>query len=474
MENVLEKDKCMPRVCLLLDVVDAQGVSDAFRKREILPHVYQSLDEFWFGSMDTPIDICIADINKFKNAKLYLKDHPSVVNEKTFVSAYISKDSYQSLNLLNVGFHLGAIYKEVDLLKQVNILLYSWGKYNGLIDNLLKIDRRSNKIERSMDQTILNLTNLKEKEYYNQVLRSLCTHIKEQIEREDFIYSIAKAINGFKDFTKFTILELSSNKKKLVSPKLSFSKYRHLPPLWLGESPLNGIEPFAQNMANQVCIDIVGGDLVSILIHGNCKHPDYILFISPSDSKMLHDFDWDFLEVFLSGIYGKFCYKKNVLSIDKGIITTWELFDMFDKSKHAKRDDRWGLINIDFSLLIDFILKRGDQFYWNLFLNDFFEKLSGKLNTTYKVCNVDACNVGICVNGETVGGSFEIIRKFALDFSYWRYFEDPDPMISVDIRPYITMIPFSAKAYWDYINKEKMQPKTSSNLDKSLFNRPRI
>ena len=78
---------------------------------------------------------------------------------------------------------------------------------------------------------------------------------------------------------EFAFLELSFNGQKLLSPVSNNQKFRNIPSLWLGQACINGIELFAQNMATQVAIDVMGGDIVSLHVKGSEGNTDKIIFI---------------------------------------------------------------------------------------------------------------------------------------------------------------------------------------------------
>jgi len=102
-----------------------------------------------------------------------------------------------------------------------------------------------------------------------------------------------------------------------MSPLSHVAKFRTIPSMWLGQSCLKGIELFAQNMANQVALDILGADIVSIQIKGDFDRPDKMLFLKAKNEFFYNHFDWNMFEAYLNGFYSSFKQKLIAILLSK-------------------------------------------------------------------------------------------------------------------------------------------------------------
>ena len=77
----------------------------------------------------------------------------------------------------------------------------------------------------------------------------------------DFYKVLERAFDSIKEVREWGVLELSQNGQRLVSPEVENGKYKKILSLVMCQACKVGIQQFAQNMANQIGLDILGGEI---------------------------------------------------------------------------------------------------------------------------------------------------------------------------------------------------------------------
>jgi hypothetical protein len=277
---------------------------------------------------------------------------------------------------------------------------------------------------------------------------------------EDFFKAVERVFQGVDEIAEFAMMELSFNGQKLISPISHVQKFRAIPSLWLGQACTNGIELFAQNMATQVAVDIMGGDLVSLLIKGNLTRPDKIMFVKAKSELFYNQFDWNMLEAYLNGFYASF---KNKLeaepNVQKKFSSSFEAMTFLDQylfgstvntkdeMKNAKKLD-YRLVDLDLNNLVEVVLKKSsNRFFWAKFEKEFINRLEIQTRVDFRVFDFGVNHLGFLVLASDLDHFYDELKEFAAKFSYWKYFEESDGVLSQIVKPKVSMVPLSAYAY---------------------------
>jgi hypothetical protein len=315
---------------------------------------------------------------------------------------------------------------------------------------------------------------LKEKNFYQALQKSIQGRLEGQKESDDFFVAVSRVLASVKEVKKFTFLELSPSGQKLISPKFLYDKYVEIPSLWLGKTCEKGVEFFAQNMASQVCLELMGGDLMSILIKGAREEADVLLFVQVEGEDFLAQFDWESLERYLCGLYCHFKLRGTSISQD-GLLTnrfgnTWELFSQMDEISYGKipesriegGNDRYTLIGLDFTTLVSRALEQGElRFYWNRFIMDFIQGLETQKKLSFRAFLHSSSKVLLLVDNEQAENILSQTKAYCMRYPFWRYFEDADVVLGASLKPELQFVPMSPKAIESWAHTEHSSEATS-------------
>ncbi|MBH48281.1 MAG: hypothetical protein CME71_08950 [Halobacteriovorax sp.] len=456
-------------VALLMDDLEAaREVSQVFRLVGVIPHLFQSLEEFWKGVMDGTCSLAVVDVKSMNQGNLLFKDHPMVRSGKIAVSFWYT-ESTQALTYSTFDIpNLGLIRKGVSLKGQIKSALRIFNEQNKLRteNRALKID--SEKFDRQIDQLIERVEHDKQVAAYQEKLLSLEERIDTLKKSVDFNTAIEALADEWDDVGEFATFELSSTGQKLVSPKLGGRKFREIPSLWLGKTCARGIEFFAQNMASQVTLDLMGGDIMALAVRGIYENPDRLVFFKVKNDEFMNMFAWDALERALSGLHLYFEQRDRGESLrEDGVISPWDLLGKLDDylfgvnpaqaARGNGNKEKLALIDLDFSDLVETVRRyKTVRFQWPNFYRDFFAKLKQTKLNNFTVTAMGVSHVGLLVDHEGLDATLKTIQAFSGRFPYWKYFEDVDLVLGQSLKPRVKMVPLSSLGYLNQIDQARL------------------
>jgi hypothetical protein len=469
---------------LLSDLAEVKEISAVFRKLDIIPHYYEDLNSFWSGTLEKLPALCIVDVKNMSDGKLVLRDHPLVHTEEMPLLFYYTENTEPLLFSTYDLFHLGTLKKTSNyegplkaILKRINKLMAL--ERQNLGNNLVQTSQVE-KIELLEEQN----KNLQKVDTYQTMATDLITKLDDSQNEPDFFKAIEKIFNTVDEFLEYTIVELSLNGQKLISPVAFNKKFRAVPSLWLGQTCLNGIEVFAQNMVTQVAMELMGGELVSLQIKGQKRQPDLMIFIKSNSELFFNSFNWSLLESFLNGLYANYELKlKKELSAESNFISTYHamsFLDQFvfgktvhDQSANNDKTPDYRLVNLDLSSLVEITQRKGNQrFFWNKFYQEFVNKLEIHIRSGFKVFTYGVHALSFLVDASELDYFFEELKEFSNKFLYWKYFENPEGILALEVKPKVTMVPLSSFAYLktvypdkisgELVNKSEVERKTKT------------
>ena len=443
-------------VILVSDLNKGKELSSIFKKVGVHPYVCTKLSQFWEEANKEAPHLAIVDIRMMSEGDLLLKNHPRVKSgETSLVFSYDSSTSPLLYSTFEV-FNLGLINLELSLIGQIKSILKRFNTFKDLELSARASKKSEDKLDSKISKIIGTTESLKEKDFYSSYLKSLLGRFESERKAEDFFVATARVLSSVKEVKAFTFLELSPSGQKLVSPKFRFEKYREIPSLWLGKVCETGIEFFAQNMASQICLELMGGELMSLLVRGKKDDPDLMLFLRLESEEFLSLFDWESLERYLSGYYSYFKLKSLNPDMDStSFNNSWDLFDRLDEMKFGSIPesrveggfDSDALIGINFSSLHKKVFDTKEcRFYWKSFYQNFLNGLGNLRSLDASLFSVDPKLTVLLLNKDTLEKSLIEIKSYTSRFHYWRYFEDTDIVLSSDLKPEIRVVPMSPTA----------------------------
>jgi hypothetical protein len=465
-------------VCLLIaDIKEAQKIARIFRKTGVIPYVYQNLHEFWQGIIQTPPTLALVDVNLMSDKTTNLRNHPLVKNGGLNLCFYYTPETAPLLLSTYDIFNFGTILKSERYQGQLKSILWRLNKTIDLQRDQYRRRVAQEKLDKNLNASVALVEEFKEKKYYQDSFHTLCDLFEKEKQGEDF-YSICEKVFGrWEAINEFAYLELSPNGQKLTSPPSESAKIRVIPSLWLGQPCTRGIEYFAQTMANQVCLELMGIELMSLQIKGINPYPDKLIFVRPNDENFMNRFPWDALEKYLSGLYCYFEYRNIAPQVISGWSSPYDFLGQLDHYLYAQQavdvpagkssSEEYLLFDLDFSKMVDFVQSKKIRFYWKNFWQDF----SARLETLAKGSQVSTLgprHIGLLLSREKNEHLFTTLKDFVTRFPLWRYFEDADLVLAEDLKPTVRMVPLSSQAYirmMDEQNIQRLQEKGQTLLE---------
>lgn len=474
-------DKKITVALLLSELKEVKEISSLLKKEGIVPHFYEDLKTFWNGTLEHLPSLCIVDVKKMSEGDLILRNHPAALAEEMPILFYYT-DKTEPLLASAYGFYnLGFIKQSKNYEGTLKSALKRVHKMLALEDHYLAqklvTTAQKEQIERLENQ--LKMERLSDN--YSSMVKNVCLDFEKYKHDADFFKILEKVFQGIDEIEAFSYLELSYNGQKLISPLSHLQKFKTIPSLWLGQACGQGIELFAQNMATQVAVDVMGGDLVSLLIKGDGVNPEKIIFIKSINETFLNNFDWLLLEAYLNGFYGVIKSKLlKPLNNEKKFASSFLAMSFIDEFLFGKMASEKGarsnyekmhLVNLDLTSLLQAILKKGtNRFYWNHFATEFINKLDIQTKSTYRYFDFGVMNIAFLVNKNESDYFYDQLKIHTQKFSYWKYFEDTDWAMTQKIEPALSMSPTSAHAYLTKILKTENRVKDERRDSSSGWN----
>lgn len=446
-------------VLLLSDLEDVKEISNVFRKTGIIPEYYNDLKTFWHGIMDNMPSICLVDVRMMSEGDLMIKNHPFIKNEQLPILFFYSAETKPLLYSTFEIFNLGLIEQSASYTGQLKCALKRFNKLLKLEKDSYDLSIKNDRLDRQISSMVEHVQKIKEEKHFDQVLKSILVDMEMEKDSDDFFSACNNVFSGRAEIVEYAMLELDHSGQKLISATSSDAKFRKIPTLWLGQKCHHGIEYFAQNMANQVCLDLMGGEVMSLMIKGELKNPDKIIFLRAENEAFLNSFNWESLEKHLTAsyLYFKLRNEKSVENEAGGIISPWNLMTVLDQNVFGVpsgkiKSGEISLIDINFTQMINIIRCDHDiRFYWKSFFNEFIGKLKSQFKIPVKVICMGINHIGLVVKKEHSNEFFVGLKAWASKYHYWRYFEDVDLVLPKETRPIIKMVPLSPEAYFKLI-----------------------
>lgn len=435
---------------LFQNIEDVKLFSQYFRQHGIIPFFYEDLKSFWSGIEDTRPDLAFVDVRNMSEGELVLKEHPMISHHLVPLMFYTTEKASPLLISTFDLPHFGVVQKGMFLKEQFESTLKRFLDFYNLKKTA---DQHVDEI-RAKDQQIEELLKARQmhdqKIGYRQYMSVLTRETESLKNKVDFFKSIEAYFERIPEIDEFAFLELSFNAQKLISPLSSSTKFRMIPNLWLGNQSRNGIELFAQNMASQIVAEAMGGDLISLVIKGQNQNPDKLIFVKTRVEAFFNEFDWTLFEEYLNGIYAHYLLRGvKERSNDNRSMNAFEALQVFDQALYtgASNVTDSELVMLDLNSLFEVIKKRkSTRFYFEKFYDDFINRLETQTRIDFHLVEISLKHWVFMVKANRFEDFYKDLRDFSQKFHYWKYFEDSEQFLTLDIKPKIKQIPMSSFA----------------------------
>ena len=441
---------------LLENLAVVREISKIFKKTGVSPCYYQDLPSFWNETLLDIPSLCVVDVKMMSNQRLMLKNHPHVKTGQIPFLFYYTDETLPLLDSTYEIYNYGLIRESSDYQGQIKAALSRFNKVAALEREVRNLSKEKQQIDNQLSSMASTIEKQKIQNHLTEVLQNLgkCLNLTDQ--EEDFSTAVVKVFGEQSFIDKISMMGPDATGKKLISPIVSHVKYHHFPSLWPGQIE-DGIEFFAQNMANQVALDVLGENLVLLLVR-NFNKVRKMIFLQVNDPDFLSKFDWESLELLLAGIHTRFQLRAEKLQEKSiGILSPWELMSILDEFFYQKPPadfrkteikEHFDLVDLDFSRLISFIQKKKDiRFYWKRFFHVFLSRMQAGFQGELRLSCMGVRQIGFLVDKKRKEDFYPYLKSYASKFSYWRYFSDNDLVLAKDVGPIVSIMPFSSDAY---------------------------
>lgn len=466
----LTKANALSVALLFQNVEDVKFFSSLLREMGIVPFFYENLNSFWTGIEDSVPDLAFIDIRMMSEGDLTLKDHP-IVKKNNLDIVFYSKDKTSPLLISTFNIpHVGVVHSGSFVQEQFRSVMGRFFQMRSMKDKLEALESESRFKDQELELLLKTREANDQKIGYRQFMTTLARDTESLKNKVDFFKAIEVFFDRIQEIDEFSYLELSFNSQKLISPLSSSAKFRMIPNLWLGTQSQNGIEPFAQNMAAQIVTEAMGGDLISLLIKGTNSHPDKLIFIKTRVEAFFQDFDWNLFEEYLNGIYAHYMLRnQNERTSEKRQLKTFEALQLFDQGVFAGSGilSQSDLVMIDFSSLFDVLKKRkSTRFFFEKFFDDFVNRLETQTRIDFHLVEVSLKHWIFVVSSNRFEDFYKDLKDFSQKFQYWKYFEDAEPFLAIDIKPRIRQVPMSSFAVAQVLEEREPTQEERINLER--------
>ncbi len=464
------EDKKLTVGLLLGDILVAKKISRVFRKIGIVPYVYETLAEVT-AETNYP-SLLIADVTLMSDGSSALLDIDEVAQEKLPLAFYYEESTKPLLVSTYNLFHLGLISGEGSLEGQLKGVLKRLNHFFRLEADSQRLEYVDDQHKREVRSLYQRNEEFKQFHFYNEELGRMIRLIEAQKGQGDFYLACEKVFENESMVESFTFFELSLTGQKLITPTTASKKFHKIPSLWLKDACTRGIDPYAQNLASQVSVELMGDNIVSLYLKSQFSQPSALFFIKVADSDFLSLFDWDLFETYLNGLYSYFDMKKQQGAKNLTKLTTlWDMFSVLDNQIYTSmsgrtlvEDEEWKIVQLSFQKLLGNIAhNQGIRFYWDSFYADFVKLLFEKTQFDFSIAPSGIVDLTFLVQEADKDEFYSVLSEHAKTFSYWRYFDDADMVLNQDFTPYILTLPNSTKALSDYLADSKSSPYAETN-----------
>ena len=455
---------------LMSDLQDAKRITDVFKQLGIVPFVCKTEEEFLTICEQEKPHFSIVDVKKM-SPRFF--EHDLITNDQLALSFYYQLGTKPLLSATYDIFNYGYINGHQELTGQIKSILNRFNHMDSFRAQATAATETETSYEDKLGRIATQVQKLKEKDFYHSFFKSICARLENEKSSDDFLTATSRVFSTIKEIQTYTFLELSTSGHKLISPKLYFDKYKEIPSLWLGRSCSSGIEFFAQNMASQVCLELIGGDLMSLLIKGHKEEPDFMLFLKVEDEDFINHFDWESFELYLSGLYTHFKLKERAVGNGTSeYANPWSLFSLVDEIGNGRLPeshveggyDRYSMIKINFNSLVDkATLSTKQRFYWQKFFTEFFSGFEARNKVTFKIYSYGLKDTIMLVDRENEDEIKKELVRYSRKYPYWRYFEQGDLVLNENFVPEISFISTSLLSLINELTNNN-----SANINESI------
>ena len=428
---------------------------DILRKWAPVCYVHTDIDDFRQHFREDLNSLYLVDVEMIPN-----RGNREVGDEITSVNVafYYSKHSFHlmsSSRLMNSCGHFDIESK--DLSRKIFDIIRSLKTRREREREVSKLKVELHGVRSRYRQSLEASEQMKQTFDRQQLLEKLVSEIDHRCQRGDFLEALGQVFEGCEFIHKYALFELVPNGQKLVSPPLFGYKVQRFPMLWLGKDHgVLGIDRYAQALAHQTAVDHFGREVVSMGLKLRSQTLPKLLIYLVVDARAFCGLDWNSFQLFLNGFYhrselrSEMPYRPNRRS---PLISQWEFYDLLIDGE-SDREKRFCIFVLELHRLATAVTKKKvGGFQWR----NFYEKFTGTLEETsrsdYSASPLGRWGMAFFVSDEYRESFRSFLSEFSEKFPYWKFFDDPDEILALDLHPQIKILSADRKEFFDYMAK---------------------
>lgn len=440
---------------LMDDLAVAKEIAAALRQNNILAHHYLSLDEFWVATNVQIPDLVVVDVKKMSQGSIQFRNHPKVA-DKSMCYAFFSRDTTKILLQSTIGLDpIGYLHYDSTIGTQIMGMVKRRIREMKMMKEMQEYELRIQRLHTRSQRLIADRSEAEEFRANFEFMRNLCAEAEHSASKQDFATALLSKMDQWDMIDGVGLFELNQSGQKLISPEISRKKYHPFPSLWLGQANLNGIEIFAEDMAQQVANDLFETEPVMVRINSASQGAEMLLFVSFKQEQMIK-FPWDVLGSLLSSSLRQLKLHQQMPRYATQFMPMWEAMDNMDRLQKIGGDaGDVRIVCLSLIPVMNLVKKRSNnKFFWSGFFNDFFLQLSTRVQRTTKLSLMGPWHVIFFIPKDTMESEFISIQNFVKGFSYWKFFEDSSQLLPEDMWPTLKLLPPSSSHYLRMVEKE--------------------
>ncbi|MCY4644687.1 MAG: hypothetical protein OXB88_08730 [Bacteriovoracales bacterium] len=436
----------------------AKALRDILKNWVSVCYVHTDFDDFWQNSQKEPAPLYLIDVEMIDAGKEKIADHPHYKSSLMNVAFFYSPSSFHLMSAPYLKTCCGHFdIESKDISQKLFDILESLKVNRDREREMLKLKVELHDIRGRFNQTIETAKQMKRTFGKQQLLGKLIFEIDRQCGKRDFLEAFGQVLEGCDFVYKYALFELvsNSNDPKLVSPPLKGAKVQHFPSLQLGKDhDILGIEHHAQGLAHQVAVDHLGREVVSMGLKLHSKTFPKLLIYLVVDKSTASEIDWDLFQLTLSGFYHRSRIKgESFKRSSRHFVSQWEFYDLLEeRGKDQKKSSH--IIVLEFQKLTAAITKkRVGGFQWRRFYEELTATLEEKIEHHYLATSLGRWGMAFFVSNEYLKSLHRLLLDSVEAFPYWRFFDDSDEILALNLEPQINILNSSSEEFFDYMAK---------------------
>lgn len=437
-----------PRVSLLIGNPQVAGIlSDAFKRMGILADYYASLRDFGQNLIAEQVHLAFVDVTMIRDGDYLLKFHPEIKAENVMLIYYHPQGTEALYGALSETFNFGHLQEGPFLLDQLHSTLKRVNRFLELQNQRSELQGQIAQKEERGEEVWSLLDRYKEREILEDELFDFLGAIERRLQQVDFFTALKQECEAWTKVRYFTVYSLSSDGKKIVTlpqgKNDALSKYRFFPALWPGNALTQGLGQAEIEFVRTSLEGPMQENLYSVKICDARGYVQHLLLIQLHAELPL--MRWKLFEQLLSAYYLRYelnLHQQKEMNKDGEVfLGPWELWESSQSVSLQKVYGPSHLFAISCKKLVNAISKTSGEFYWSQFYRRFRAQLLRHIPFKCQVANVDLEQVALLVFCRDSDFFESDVQRMLQNFPYWKFFSDPEAIITCDLTPEIKMIP---------------------------------